>query len=226
MVLANSLQMAGATLFVFSLHIGVNIINRVSMELFFCQSDSNKNALNCSFLVLVVLFILLSSKPCHFARYCRVLLYAELLLQLLYLCWFLKLHDLLMCDLIPALDKFWIGDLTVYKFLLLVTTLYMLWFYMFTLIEFKINWNPTQDDDCGKPSPYVSSTASPRYPEPEPSKSCYSEPPSPSPCSTKSSGDCQTWISDITTSQQRLLKQIKFDSNSKSFVLHWFPHVI
>ncbi|KAI5710660.1 hypothetical protein M8J75_010493 [Diaphorina citri] len=186
MGLGRFIQLALAILVVLCLHIGVNIINRVILEVCYYQQDADKMALNCSFLVFLVL-------------YCCILVCAELLLQLLYLCWFLKLHYLLMCDLIPSLDNSWLGGLAVYKFLLLLLILYVLWFHVLGAVECKIKWD---SDDCGDPSESDC--------EPEPS-SCYSdgrgyysegrscsEPPREDSCSyprspprkSRSSGDC------------------------------------
>ncbi|KAI5751791.1 hypothetical protein M8J77_010893 [Diaphorina citri] len=199
MGLGRFIQLALAILVVLCLHIGVNIINRVILEVCYYQQDADKMALNCSFLVFLVLFLMLQARPKHFGRYCCILVCAELLLQLLYLCWFLKLHYLLMCDLIPSLDNSWLGGLAVYKFLLLLLILYVLWFHVLGAVECKIKWD---SDDCGDPSESDC--------EPEPS-SCYSdgrgyysegrscsEPPREDSCSyprspprkSRSSGDC------------------------------------
>ncbi|KAL1456411.1 hypothetical protein WDU94_001142 [Cyamophila willieti] len=144
MGLARIVSLLIALFVVFCLHVGVNIVNRVLMELF-CSPD-NDSLLNCSFLVFIVLFFLLSIRPCNFGRYSYCLVCAEILLQLLYFAWCLNFQFLLVCDVLPYLDKYWFGKLPIYKFLLLLLIIYIIWFHVFAVVELKVNWGG--DDDC------------------------------------------------------------------------------
>ncbi|KAL1459927.1 hypothetical protein WDU94_011872 [Cyamophila willieti] len=187
-----------AVFVVFWLHVLVNIINRVIIEIFYSDSDPDKSILNCSFLVMVIVFALLTLKPCNYARYARFLVGAEIFMQVLHLLWLAQLQCLLIGDILPFLEKYWIGQLALYKIALLVATLYILWLHFLANIEFKICWTPPPDDswDCASASEWSSQSSQQPPKSPKPSSQCPSCGPSscppPPPCcwSPRACGDC------------------------------------
>lgn len=187
------------------LHVGVNFLNRVICELFLCE-DCDRNVLNCSFLVLVVLFTVLTLQPCHFASFCRVLALGELILQLLYLFWFCNLHFLLICDIIPYLEKTWLGGFALWKILLLLLILWIIWIFFLPSFECQVKWRDCDEDATTVVSSNSSwcnqvygssrskskggSCAPPDDDDddcPSPDNDC---PPCPPPSSPRNSGDC------------------------------------
>ncbi|CAA2991167.1 Hypothetical predicted protein, partial [Olea europaea subsp. europaea] len=123
-----------------------NALNRTINVLWFGADDHASNALNCTFLIFVVLMILLRLRPRHFACYGLALVHAELLMQLAYLCMNLNLQYLIVCDLIATLQGTWLGSLLVYQVLLVLFILYMVFYHI--LGNISINWDNAGDDDC------------------------------------------------------------------------------
>uniref|UniRef100_A0A8D9AY05 Uncharacterized protein n=1 Tax=Cacopsylla melanoneura TaxID=428564 RepID=A0A8D9AY05_9HEMI len=179
---------------VFLLHVLVNIINRVIIELCPSISDEDKTIFNCSFLVMAIVYALVTLKPCNFVQYARYLVGGEIFMQCLHLLSLAQVQCLLLGDILPFLENSWIGCLTLYKVVLFVGTLYILWVHFLAHMEFTICWSPPPDDCMGpcSPSSDCNSSCSPNSPKPGSQCPCYgptSCPPQPREPRTPKPGD-------------------------------------